>query len=93
MQPSAASVICFSWREIEASRGRIFLEDGNDSPFESNDGIQSPERILDNPENEAEQYCRRQEQRSELPSLGGELSRPQWLVHRPVSGTIRFSYR
>lgn len=97
MQPSVTSVICFSWREIEASRGSnntCFLEDGNDSSSESDDGIGNIKRILDNTKYKKQQFSQyRRGEHGELFHLGGELSRSERLVHGPISTTIRFSYR
>lgn len=97
MQPSATSVICFSWREIEASRGSDtgFPEDGNDSSSESDDGNGNAKRILDNSEIKIKQLSQHGGggEESEIFHLGGELSRSEWLVHGSISPTIRFSYR
>lgn len=95
MQPSATSVICFSWREIEASRGSgtCFLEDGNGSTFEPDDGDGNVKRIMDNAENKVQQFSRYRGGESEFFRLGGEFPGSQWLVHGPVPTTMRFSYR
>lgn len=91
MQPSAASVICYSWREIAAT-GRCYLDEGRDSSSaKPDDGVRAFEGALDISARKGESYERRG-YRGTL-RLGRGLSGSERLVHGHVPGSMRFSYR
>jgi len=92
MQPSAAAVICYSWREIAAT-GRCHLDEGGDDTSSKPDnGIRIFEGALDGPAHKNKFFYERRGHRN-IPRLGGGLSGSEQLVHGPVPGSMRFSYR
>lgn len=92
MQPSAASVICFSWREIGATRGRIIKNGYDDSFADTDDGVGVDERTVDIPAAKIIEYNKRRGE-SNILHVGGKLSGFKRLVHGDVPGPMRFSYR
>jgi len=91
MQPSAASVICYSWREIAAT-GRCHLDEGGDSSSAKPDyGVRAFEGALDISAHKGKSYERRGS--CGTFRLGRGLSGSEQLVHGYVPGSMRFSYR
>lgn len=95
MQPSAAPVICFSWREIAATgrrRRRSFYETGGyRTTVKSNDGKRAFKGAL-----AILAHKDKSEERRGYHSLlrvGGKLPGSERLVHGYLPGSMRFSYR
>lgn len=94
MQPSAASIICFSWREIAATGGNSCnpYKGGNYSSAKSNDGVKLIQGNLGFPSNQNKNTSGGR-QGYNIFRLGGELSGFKRLVQGPIPDSMRFSYR
>ena len=94
MQSSIESIICFTWREIEAGGFKKSVR--HDTAPESDDGEAVYEGSLDDScnaqANNANDICHGRGQFGPL-HVGGELSGSQWMVHGSIPRTMRFSYR
>lgn len=92
MQPSAAAVICYSWREIAAT-GRCHLDEGGDNTSpKSDNGVRIFEGALGVPAHKGKFFYERRGHRGIL-RLGGGLSGSEQLVYGHVPGSMRFSCR
>lgn len=90
MQPSAAAVICYSWREIAAT-GRCHLDEGgHNTSLKPNHGVRIFEGALGIPAQKDKFFY---ERRGHHGRLGGGLSGSEQLVHGHVPSSMRFSYR
>lgn len=90
MQSPAASVICFSWREIVATGGRVY-KNGYNSFANPNHGVRIAKRALDI--STVKDQCNKRRRENSILHMGGKLSGFKRLVHGPVPGSMRFSYR
>lgn len=89
MQSSAVPVICFSWREIVATRGRAFTN-GYSSFANTDHGDRIVERAMGVPT--AKNECNKRNRERSILHMGGELSRFKRL-HGSIPGSMRFSCR